>query len=70
MRGVADRVHIKCIIAYITVLILMAIKNMLRTHEGKSVLSEKKNQICDFRCNQMPFTGQIKEIAPYVSAYF
>ena len=43
---------------------------MLRTHEGKSVLSEKKNQICDFRCNQMPFTGQIKEIAPYVSAYF
>ena len=34
---------------------------MLRTHKGKKVFSDKKDQII-----QKPYTGQISEIVPYV----
>ena len=46
---------------------LMVTHNMLSTHKGKKVFSEKKNPIGDcFRSNQMPQTDKITEIAPYV----
>ena len=46
----------------------MVTQNMLRAHEEKKGVSEKK--ICDYyRSNRMPSSDQITDIAPYVRAY-
>ena len=48
----------------------MVTQDMLRTHEGKQVFSNKQYPNCDCsRTNQKPSTGQITEIAPYVRNY-
>ena len=44
---------------------------MLRVYERKQVFEEKKYPICDCsRSNQMPWTDQTTEIAPYERTYF
>ena len=53
----------------ITILSLVT-HSMLRAHEGKWAISDKKYPICDCsRTNQKPYTGQITEIAPDVRTY-
>ena len=50
---------------------MVVTQNMLRTHEGKKVFSEKKNPICDYSLsNQMPYTDQITKIVPCVRTFF
>ena len=58
-------------IQYTRYLYQMVSHNMLRTHEGNQVFSDKKYPICDCsRTNPKPYTGKITEIAPYVRTYF
>ena len=45
-------------------------QNMLRTHKGKQVFSERQHLTSDSRSDEMPETGEITLIAPYVRTYF
>ena len=45
----------------------MVTRNMVRTHEEKYIFFGDNTPICDCsRSNQMPLTGQLPEITPYV----
>ena len=41
------------------------------SHEGKKAYPDRKNTICDcYRTNQLAYTDQVTEFAPYVRIYF
>ena len=65
------RGKLKCLNSFTILLMVLKLDgNMLRTHETIRLFGEK-NPTCDCsRYDQMPYTDQVTEIAPYMRTYF